>query len=150
MQHFPLIKFRWQIIDILPTDSNLRKKSIRSLTGACAFYGILPVSHEIAFPLAEPRGRPISSGSYFNHWKLTHKDDHDQVFAVKSFCAYARFNAEDIKKVRGEMMVPGQRLTAVAYPEILRRCHNFKANEPPQPLVHRRRSPANIQTLHSV
>ena len=150
MRHVHFITTRWQIIDTLSTDSNLWKLCVRSLAGACGLHGLLPASHGIAFTLTEPHGRPISSGSYFNHWKLTHRDDHDQVFAVKSFCAYARSNAEDIKKVRGETRVIGQRLTAVAYPEILRRCYIFKANEPPQPLVHRRRSPASIQALHGV
>lgn len=98
MQRFYFIKIRWQVIDTLPTDSSLWKQCIRSLTGACASYGILPVSHEITFPLTEPHGQPISSCHFFNLWKLTHKVDHNQVFAVKSFYAYSGYNPE-IRKV---------------------------------------------------
>ena len=100
-----LMKIWWQITDTLQIDSDPWRQCLRALTMACGLYGILPTSYEIPFTLSEPCGKPSSSCSFFNHWRLSNEDDPNQVFAVKSFRAWTGYNLEILKKVRVTMEV---------------------------------------------
>ena len=77
-----------QVIDGLPTGSDLRKQCIRALSGACGLYRILPASYVFSGKLSEPDRRPSLYSVNFDIWRLTIKKHQDQVFAVKSlrFC----------------------------------------------------------------
>jgi len=77
-----------QIIDGLPTGSDLRKQCIRALSGTCGLYGILPASYVFAGKLSKPDQRPFPYSVNFDIWRLTVNKHQDQVFAVKSlrFC----------------------------------------------------------------
>ncbi|KAF9647956.1 kinase-like protein [Thelephora ganbajun] len=87
-----------QIVDSLPTNSDLWKWCIRELSGTCGVYRILPTSHAITFTLSRPGPRPFASGGRSDIWRLTDEDGRDQVFAVRSFRVYEQDPVDMIDK----------------------------------------------------
>ncbi|KAF9642298.1 kinase-like protein [Thelephora ganbajun] len=77
-----------KIIDGLPTDSDLRKRCIRALSGTCGLYRILPTSHTITFTLTKHDNPGLSSRVSFSVSRYT--DENHQLFAVKSLSSSAR------------------------------------------------------------
>jgi hypothetical protein len=95
---------RGQIIDSLPTDSELRRQCIRALRKTCGLHGVLPTSHTVKFTLSRPRGRPSFSGGFSDIWKVTDEEHHDRVFAVKSLRVCEQDSVGKINKVRDPSM----------------------------------------------
>ena len=92
---------RGQIIDSLPTDSELRRRCIRALRKTCGLHRVLPTSHTVKFTLSRPRGRPPFFGGFADIWKVTDEEHRDQVFAVKALRLYEQDPVDKINKVRG-------------------------------------------------
>ena len=90
---------RSQIIDSLPTGSELRKRCLQALRKTCGIYGILPTSHVVPFTLSKPGIRPFAIRGSSDIWKLTDEKNQDQVFAVRSYRMYERDPVERIYKV---------------------------------------------------
>lgn len=89
-----------QIIDSLPSDSELRKRCIRALKAACGLYGILPTSYVVTSTLTKPGTRAFTSGGFADVWRVIDENDHNRVFAVKSFRVYEHDPIERINKVQ--------------------------------------------------
>lgn len=87
-----------QIIDTLPTNSELQKQCIRALRKTCGLYGILPACYEITFALSKHSlRRPFASGGCADVWKYW--DEKGQVFGVKSLRTYEHDPVEEINQV---------------------------------------------------
>ena len=99
--HIRLITAWRQIIDNLPTNSDLRMRCIRALRKTCGLHGVLPISHIVTFTLSQPRGRPYASGGFSDVWKLTDEEHPDRVFAVKSLRVHEQDPVDKVNKVRG-------------------------------------------------
>jgi len=95
------ITIRRQIIDNLPTNSELQRRCVRALRKTCGLYGILPTSYEVPFTLNinKPRQRPFASGGFSDVWRVTDERNTDLVFAVKSLRVYEKDPAEKINRV---------------------------------------------------
>jgi hypothetical protein len=90
---------REQIIDSLPTDSELRRRCIRALRKTCGLHGVLPTSHTVTFTLSRSRRRPPFSGGFSDIWKVTDEEHHDRAYAVKSLRVYEQDPYDNIAKV---------------------------------------------------
>jgi hypothetical protein len=142
---------RGQIIDGLPTDSELRRRCIRALRKTCGLHGVLPTSHIVTFTLSRPRGRSFASGGFSDVWKLTDEEHHDRVFAVKSFRVYEQDPVDKINKVWSfsiHNLAKGQ--PVVFYQEILQGGYSSQAGESPKHPVDRRRGTQAVRVLHGV
>ncbi|KAF9646793.1 kinase-like protein [Thelephora ganbajun] len=105
-----------KIIDNLPVESEPRKRCIRALRKTCGLCGILPTSYAVTFRLSGPGKRPFAHGGFADIWRLTDEDNHDHVFAIKSFRVYEPEDTDKInKKYCKEVVV----LKQVRHPNIL-------------------------------
>ncbi|KAF9647762.1 kinase-like protein [Thelephora ganbajun] len=105
-----------KVIDRLATDSDLRKRCIRALSGTCGLYGILPTSHVFNGKLSKPGPRPFASSVTFDVWRLTDEKHQDQVFTVKSLRVCDRDIVKKINEKYCKEVIVSKRMS---HPNIL-------------------------------
>ena len=87
-----------QIINSLPSNPELWKRSIRTLRKTCGIYGIIPTSCTVSFPFSKLDRRPFALGRFSDVWRLTDERNQNLVFAVKSLRVHEQDLFEKINK----------------------------------------------------